>query len=228
MLGVCPAAIGSLKALLGLLGVTRSQVLDLFADRSSSGQADEDFSCLTPVGILVGYPPPGLLAALPAGERGRCRACSAHWQGSSAASSTRACTAPVPRAGDRAVGVKRHDPGGVADHPRPAVRLPGLERLLHDDPGNRPLADRGREHPPTTLRPMTTPQPSPASRAWVQSRAVVPFWASNPSPPAISAWRGDPCPHLSGLSPGRGSWKHVGHSGVEKSRRRELRSARSR
>ena len=67
----CPAATGTLSQLLGLLGVTRAQALRAFARSSSSGQQYEDSFCLTPFGVLVGYPPPGLLAALPVGERGR-------------------------------------------------------------------------------------------------------------------------------------------------------------
>ena len=67
----CPAASGSLKALLRLLGATRARVLGAFAGSSSSGQENEDFFCLTPVGLLVGYPPAGLLSSLTTGERGR-------------------------------------------------------------------------------------------------------------------------------------------------------------
>jgi hypothetical protein len=67
----CPAASGSLQALLRLLGATRAQALGAFAGSSSSGQENEDFFCLTPVGVLVGYPPAGLLSSVPAGARGR-------------------------------------------------------------------------------------------------------------------------------------------------------------
>jgi hypothetical protein len=67
----CPAASGSLKALLRLLGATRARALGAFAGSSSSGQENEDFFCLTPVGVLAGYPPAGLLDSLPAGARGR-------------------------------------------------------------------------------------------------------------------------------------------------------------
>ncbi len=65
----CPAATGSLAGLLRLLGVTRAQVRHVFARSSSSGQEDEDYFCLTPVGVLVGYAPAVLLGSLPAGER---------------------------------------------------------------------------------------------------------------------------------------------------------------
>jgi hypothetical protein len=67
----CPAASGSLEALLRLLGETRARALGAFAGNSSSGQQDEDLVCLTPVGVLVGYPPAGLLGTLPADARSR-------------------------------------------------------------------------------------------------------------------------------------------------------------
>ena len=66
----CPAATGALSQLARLLGRPRAEILRAFARNSSSGQDDEDSFCLTPFGVLVGYPTPGLLAALPAGERG--------------------------------------------------------------------------------------------------------------------------------------------------------------
>jgi hypothetical protein len=67
----CPAAKGSLTALLPLLGETRAHALKAFAGSSNIGQELDDFFCLTPVGVLVGYPPAGLLSSLPAAERGR-------------------------------------------------------------------------------------------------------------------------------------------------------------
>jgi hypothetical protein len=67
----CPGATGTSSQLLGLLGVTRADALRAFARSSSSGQQYEDSFCLTPFGVLVGYPPPGLLAALPTNERGQ-------------------------------------------------------------------------------------------------------------------------------------------------------------
>ena len=65
----CPAATGTLNELARLLGRPRAEILRAFAHSSSSGQEDEDSFCLTPFGVLVGYPTPGLLAALPAGVR---------------------------------------------------------------------------------------------------------------------------------------------------------------
>ncbi len=67
----CPAASRALASLERLLGLRRSAVGTRLIDSSDSGQLLEDDFCLTPAGVLVGYPPASLLGALPGGERAR-------------------------------------------------------------------------------------------------------------------------------------------------------------
>ncbi len=67
----CPAASGSLTGLLRSLGLTRAQIDQAFARSASTGQEYEDAFCLTPTGVLIGYPPPTLLNTLPVSERRR-------------------------------------------------------------------------------------------------------------------------------------------------------------
>jgi hypothetical protein len=67
----CPTASGSLQSLLRLLGLTRAQIGMALKGSSSIGQSYEDWFCLTPAGLLVGYPPAGLLGSLPAAQQGQ-------------------------------------------------------------------------------------------------------------------------------------------------------------
>jgi isoquinoline 1-oxidoreductase alpha subunit len=70
----CPAATGHLHGkTLGLvrLGMTRAQVHHVYADASNRHKHYEDFFCLTPSGVRVGYASPRLLKTLPAHERRR-------------------------------------------------------------------------------------------------------------------------------------------------------------
>jgi hypothetical protein len=68
----CPGATGTLSATtLGLvkLGSTRKQEHFLYRHHSDRGKQFEDFFCLTPIGVRVGYGSPKLLAILSAPER---------------------------------------------------------------------------------------------------------------------------------------------------------------
>ena len=68
----CPGATGSLSgSTIGLihLGMTRSQARRAYAHHSNRGRRYEDFFCLTPIGVRVGYPSPKLLEHLPSSER---------------------------------------------------------------------------------------------------------------------------------------------------------------
>ena len=59
----CPAATGSLTGQkLGLvrLGMTRPQVRHAYTHSSNRGRRYEDFFCLTPIGVRVGYGSPAL------------------------------------------------------------------------------------------------------------------------------------------------------------------------
>ncbi len=72
----CPLASGRLSgSRLGLLrlGMTRRQARQAFADSSDRGQRYEDFFCLSPIGVRVGYASPKLLRALSASQRTRLR-----------------------------------------------------------------------------------------------------------------------------------------------------------
>ena len=63
----CPRATGRLRGkTLGhvRLGMTRAQARHFFAPRSSRGRRYEDFFCLSPIGIRVGYASPALLKTL--------------------------------------------------------------------------------------------------------------------------------------------------------------------
>jgi hypothetical protein len=63
----CPAATGSLhgKRLgLAVLGMTRRRIRHVYRRSSDRGRRYEDFFCLTPVGVRVGYASPKLLATL--------------------------------------------------------------------------------------------------------------------------------------------------------------------
>ena len=63
----CPLVTGSLRGdTLGLvhLGMTRVQARKAYTDSSNRGKHYEDFFCLTPVGVRVGYASPKLLGAL--------------------------------------------------------------------------------------------------------------------------------------------------------------------
>ena len=64
----CPRATGRLSGVtLGLvrLGMTRAQVRRRYTHSSNRGQRYEDFFCLTPTGVRVGYASPALLDKLP-------------------------------------------------------------------------------------------------------------------------------------------------------------------
>ena len=68
----CPAATGRLSGVtLGLvrLGMTRAQARHAYSKSSNRGKRYQDFFCLTPTGIRVGYASPKLLATLDKGER---------------------------------------------------------------------------------------------------------------------------------------------------------------
>jgi hypothetical protein len=68
----CPAATGKLSgATIGLLklGDTRQQAEKAYQHSSSRGKRYEQFFCLTPRGIRVGYASPKALAILPASKR---------------------------------------------------------------------------------------------------------------------------------------------------------------
>ncbi len=68
----CPAATGQLAGqTLGLvtLGMTRDQARLVYTHSSDHGNPTEDFFCLTPIGVRVGYPSTHLLATLPAVQR---------------------------------------------------------------------------------------------------------------------------------------------------------------
>jgi hypothetical protein len=68
----CPGATGSLSgSTIGLihLGMTRTQARRAYAHHSNRGRRYEDFFCLTPIGVRVGYPSPKLLEHLPSTER---------------------------------------------------------------------------------------------------------------------------------------------------------------
>jgi hypothetical protein len=70
----CPAASGRLHGtILGLLrlGDTHKQAEHAYRHSSSRGKHYEEFFCLTPQGVRVGYASPKLLKTLPARERGK-------------------------------------------------------------------------------------------------------------------------------------------------------------
>ena len=74
--GRCPAATGRLAGgTLGRLklGMSRRQTDRAYAGRSSRGKRYEEFFCLSPEGIRVGFASPRLLSALPPSERSRVR-----------------------------------------------------------------------------------------------------------------------------------------------------------
>lgn len=63
----CPAATGSMTATrIGqiALGMTRTRARHLYRNHSNHGRGYEDFFCLTPIGVRVGYASPKLLATL--------------------------------------------------------------------------------------------------------------------------------------------------------------------
>jgi isoquinoline 1-oxidoreductase alpha subunit len=67
----CPAATGKLSGqTLGLvkLGMTRAQARHAYTHSSNRHKHYEDFFCLTPAGVRVGYASPALLKSLPAHE----------------------------------------------------------------------------------------------------------------------------------------------------------------
>ncbi len=70
----CPLATGQLSGgTLGLarLGMTRRQARHAFVHSSDRGKRYEDFFCLTPIGVRVGYASPKLLNTLPSQQRKR-------------------------------------------------------------------------------------------------------------------------------------------------------------
>ncbi len=72
----CPAATGRLsRTTLGLaqLGMTRVRVHRLYHLSSNRGKRFEDFFCLAPIGVRVGYASPRLLGGLRRSQRGRVR-----------------------------------------------------------------------------------------------------------------------------------------------------------
>jgi hypothetical protein len=56
------------------LGMTRAQVRRAYTHSSDRGKRYEDFFCLTPIGVRVGYASPALLKTLRASERKRYKA----------------------------------------------------------------------------------------------------------------------------------------------------------
>ncbi len=69
----CPGATGRMTGTtIGQvkLGMTRQQARYLYRRHSNRGRQYEDFFCLTPIGVRVGYASPKLLAAIPKGKRG--------------------------------------------------------------------------------------------------------------------------------------------------------------
>ncbi len=72
----CPAATGRLsRSTLGLarLGMTRRRVHGLYRQSSNRGKRYEDFFCLAPIGVRVGYASPKLIRGLRRSQRGRFR-----------------------------------------------------------------------------------------------------------------------------------------------------------
>jgi hypothetical protein len=72
----CPLATGVLRgARLGQveLGMTRGRARRAYTHSSTRGRRYQDFFCLTPRGVRVGYASPALLGALAPAERGRLR-----------------------------------------------------------------------------------------------------------------------------------------------------------
>jgi hypothetical protein len=70
----CPAATGKLSGTrLGpvKLGMTKAQARRAFTHSSSRGKRYQDFFCLTPIGIRVGYASPKSVKILPANSRGK-------------------------------------------------------------------------------------------------------------------------------------------------------------
>jgi len=70
----CPEATGRLHGdTLGLirLGMTRAQARHAYTKSSNRHKRYEDFFCVTPVGVRVGYASPALLKTLPEDERSR-------------------------------------------------------------------------------------------------------------------------------------------------------------
>jgi hypothetical protein len=70
----CPAATGTLSSnRLGpvRLGITRKQARHEFSHSSNRGKRYQDFFCLTPIGVRVGYASPKLLRTLSASVRAR-------------------------------------------------------------------------------------------------------------------------------------------------------------
>jgi hypothetical protein len=68
----CPGATGSLSGMtLGLvrLGMTRGQARGAYTQSSTRGRKYEDFFCLTPIGVRVGYGSPALIHGLARHER---------------------------------------------------------------------------------------------------------------------------------------------------------------
>ena len=68
----CPAATGTLSGqTLGLarLGMTREQARHSYTHSTDRGKHYEDFFCLTPIGVRVGYASPALLDTLPRSDR---------------------------------------------------------------------------------------------------------------------------------------------------------------
>ncbi len=70
----CPAATGRISGdMLGLIriGMTRAQVHHKYTRSSDRGKRYQDFFCLTPMGVRVGYASPKLLKTLPKRDRKR-------------------------------------------------------------------------------------------------------------------------------------------------------------